>query len=61
MANITIGLFKLVLGAIFIILGVLSIFKWLPQLLDLIKGSIGICIGITGLLLVILAFSDFRN
>ena len=61
MANIALGLFKLLLGAIFLLLGILGILRWLPQLLDLVKGSIGPFVAVLGLMLVMLAFSDFRD
>jgi len=61
MANAAVGLFKIILGAVFIILGLLGILKWWPQLLDIIKGSVGIIVGLIGLLLVMLSFSDLRD
>ncbi len=61
MTNIALGLFKLLAGAIFLILGILWAMRWWPQLLGLIKGSIGISVILLGMLLVLLSVSDFKN
>ena len=61
MANAAVGMFKIILGAVFVILGVLGVLRWWPQLLDIVKGAIGITVLLVGLLIVMLGFSDLKD
>ncbi len=48
-------IFKVILGLVFLVLGVLAIIKWLPQLLSLIKGCIGLFLFLAGLITLAIA------
>ncbi|MBS3095324.1 hypothetical protein J4231_01470 [Candidatus Woesearchaeota archaeon] len=61
MANAAIGIFKVILGLIFVLIGILGILRWWNQLIEIIKGSVGIAILLAGFLLILLGFSDFRD
>lgn len=48
-------IFKVILGLAFLVLGVLAIIRWLPQLLSLIKGCIGLFLILAGLITLAIA------
>ena len=48
-------IFKVILGLVFLVLGVLAIIRWLPQLLSLIKGCIGLFLILAGLITLAIA------
>jgi hypothetical protein len=48
-------IFKVILGLAFLVLGVLAIIKWLPDLLTLIKGGIGLFLILAGLITLAIA------
>jgi uncharacterized membrane protein len=48
-------IFKVILGLVFLVLGVLAIIKWLPQLLSVIKGCIGLFLILAGLITLAIA------
>ena len=48
-------LFKVVLGLAFLLLGVLAILKWWPQLLEIIKGCIGLFLILAGIITLAIA------
>jgi uncharacterized membrane protein len=48
-------IFKVILGLLFLVLGVLAIIKWLPNLLSVIKGCIGLFLILAGLITLAIA------
>lgn len=48
-------IFKVLLGLVFLALGVLAIIKWLPDLLTLIKGGIGLFLLLAGVITLAIA------
>jgi hypothetical protein len=46
---------KVILGIVFLVLGVLAILKWLPQLLMIIKGCIGLFLILAGIITLAIA------
>jgi uncharacterized membrane protein len=48
-------IFKVILGLVFLVLGVLAIIRWLPQLLSVIKGCIGLFLILAGLITLAIA------
>lgn len=48
-------IFKVILGLVFLILGVLAILRWLPQLLMLVKGCIGLFLILAGIITLAIA------
>ena len=53
--------FKILFGLLLIIVGISTYAtwgKWWPELLDLIKGSLGIIIALIGLMFMFIGFSD---
>jgi uncharacterized membrane protein len=48
-------IFKVILGLAFLVLGVVAIIKWLPQLLSVIKGCIGLFLILAGLITLAIA------
>ncbi|MDD5155392.1 MAG: hypothetical protein PHF11_02785 [Candidatus Omnitrophica bacterium] len=48
-------IFKVILGLVFLVLGVLAVIKWLPQLLSVIKGCIGLFLILAGLITLAIA------
>lgn len=48
-------LFKVVLGLVFLALGVLAIIKWLPDLLAVIRGCIGLFLILAGIITLAIA------
>jgi len=48
-------IFKVILGLVFLVLGVLAIIKWLPQLLSVIKGCVGLFLILAGLITLAIA------
>ncbi len=46
---------KVVIGLAFLVLGVLAILKWLPQLLSLVQGSIGLFLILAGIITLAIA------
>lgn len=46
---------KVILGLIFLALGGLAIYTWWPQLLDIIKGSIGLFLLLAGVITLAIA------
>ncbi|MCD4666860.1 hypothetical protein K8R47_03555 [archaeon] len=55
------SLFKVIFGLLLIVGGVYLISIWWPSVWTLIKGSVGIIIGLIGLLLLLLGFSDMKE
>ena len=53
--------FKIVLGLLFLIAGVYGLIYWFSDFLTIIKGSIGIGIGLIGLLFIILGVSELKD
>lgn len=49
---------KILVGLILVVVGVLSYLWWWPDLLTLIKGSLGAFVALFGLMLIFLAWSD---
>ena len=48
-------IFKVILGLVFLVLGVLAIIRWLPALLSVIKGCIGLFLILAGLITLAIA------
>ncbi len=48
-------IFKVILGLVFLVLGVLAIIKWLPDLLSVIRGCIGLFLILAGLITLAIA------
>jgi hypothetical protein len=48
-------LFKVILGLAFLVLGVLTILKWWPQLVEIIKGCIGLFLILAGIITLAIA------
>jgi fatty acid desaturase len=48
-------IFKVLLGLVFLALGVLAIIKWWPDLLTLIKGGIGLFLLLAGVITLAIA------
>jgi len=48
-------LFKVILGLVFLALGLLAIIKWLPDLLAVIKGCIGLFLILAGIITLAIA------
>lgn len=48
-------IFKVILGIVFLALGVLAILKWWPQLLMIIKGCIGLFLILAGVITLAIA------
>jgi hypothetical protein len=48
-------LFKVILGLVFLALGVLAIIKWLPDLLAVVRGCIGLFLILTGIITLAIA------
>lgn len=48
-------LFKVVLGLAFLLLGAIAILKWWPQLVDLVKGCIGLFLILAGIITLAIA------
>ena len=48
-------IFKVILGLLFLVLGVFAIIKWLPNLLSVIKGCIGLFLILAGLITLAIA------
>ncbi len=46
---------KVILGIVFLVLGVLAILRWLPQLLMIIKGCIGLFLILAGIITLAIA------
>jgi len=46
---------KVLIGLAFLVLGVLAILKWLPQLLALVQGSIGLFLILAGIITLAIA------
>lgn len=48
-------LFKVILGLVFLALGVLAIMKWLPDLLAVVRGCIGLFLILAGIITLAIA------
>lgn len=48
-------IFKVILGLVFLVLGVSAIIRWLPALLSVIKGCIGLFLILAGLITLAIA------
>lgn len=48
-------IFKVILGIVFLALGVLAILKWWPQLLMIIRGCIGLFLILAGIITLAIA------
>jgi hypothetical protein len=48
-------IFKVILGLVFLALGVLAVIGWWPQLKDLIKGCIGLFLILAGVITLAIA------
>lgn len=48
-------IFKVILGLVFLVLGVSAIIRWLPQLFSVIKGCIGLFLILAGLITLAIA------
>jgi len=48
-------IFKVVLGLVFLALGVLAIMKWLPDLLAVVRGCIGLFLILAGIITLAIA------
>lgn len=48
-------IFKVILGLVFLILGVLAILKWWPLILDLVKGCLGPFLLLAGIITLAIA------
>ena len=46
---------KVILGIVFLVVGVLAILRWLPQLLVIIKGCIGLFLILAGIITLAIA------
>ncbi len=46
---------KVILGIVFLVLGVLAVLRWLPQLLMIIKGCIGLFLILAGIITLAIA------
>jgi len=46
---------KVIIGLAFLVLGVLAILRWLPQLLTLMQGSIGLFLILAGIITLAIA------
>ena len=55
------GLFKMVLGLMFVLAGIYGMVAWWSALWALIKGSIGVFVFFVGLLMLLLGLSDLRE
>jgi fatty acid desaturase len=47
--------FKVILGLVFLALGVMAILRWWPHLLTIIKGSIGLFLLLAGIITLAIA------
>lgn len=48
-------LFKVILGLVFLALGVLAIIRWLPDLLAVVRGCIGLFLILAGIITLAIA------
>lgn len=48
-------IFKVILGLVFLALGALAIIRWWPQLLDVVKGCIGLFLILAGIITLAIA------
>jgi uncharacterized membrane protein HdeD (DUF308 family) len=48
-------IFKVILGLVFLALGVLAIIKWLPDLLAVVRGCIGLFLILAGIITLAIA------
>jgi hypothetical protein len=48
-------LFKVILGLAFLVLGVLALLRWWPQLLEIVKGCIGLFLILAGIITLAIA------
>ncbi len=48
-------LFKVILGLVFLALGVLAIMRWLPDLLAVVRGCIGLFLILAGIITLAIA------
>lgn len=55
------GLFKMVLGLMFVLIGIYGMAVWWPALWALIKGGIGVFVFFVGMLMLLLGLSDLRE
>ena len=53
--NMMSTLFKVVLGLAFLVLGVYTILRWWPQLLEIVKGCIGLFLILAGIITLAIA------
>jgi len=49
------AIFKVILGLVFLALGALAIIKWLPDLLALVRGCIGLFLILAGIITLAIA------
>jgi hypothetical protein len=48
-------IFKVILGLVFLVLGVLAILRWWPDLLTIVKGGIGLFLVLAGIITLAIA------
>lgn len=48
-------IFKVILGLVFLVLGIAAVIKWLPDLLMLIRGCIGLFLVLAGIITLAIA------
>jgi len=48
-------IFKVILGIVFLVLGVMAVLRWLPNLLAIIKGCIGLFLILAGIITLAIA------
>jgi hypothetical protein len=49
------AIFKVALGLVFLVLGIMAILRWLPALLTVIKGCIGLFLILAGIITLAIA------
>lgn len=54
-SNVMSTIFKVILGIAFLALGILAVLKWLPQLLTIVKGCIGLFLILAGVITLAIA------
>jgi hypothetical protein len=54
-SNVMSTIFKVILGIAFLVLGVLAVLRWLPQLLTIVKGCVGLFLILAGVITLAIA------